>query len=137
MASVGIDFADVLSSKLPVFIAIVVMLAAAMLVVVFRSLVIPRKAAVMNALSMGAAVGVTVAVFQHGWLGGLLGGSPGPIEPWLPVILFAVVFGLPTDYEVFLISRVHKLRLQTGAPSRSPWTRSARPRASSPQPPRS
>ena len=79
--SVGIDFADVLSSKLPVFIAIVVMLAAAMLVVVFRSLVILRKAAVMNVLSIVAAVGVTVAVFQHGWLGGLLGGSPGPIEP--------------------------------------------------------
>ena len=117
--AVGIDFADVLSSKLSVFIAIVVVLAAAVLLVVFRSLVIPRHAAVMNALSIGAALGVTVAVFQHGWLGGLLGVIPGPIEPWLPVILFAVVFDLSMDYEVFLISRVHERWRQTGDPSRS------------------
>ena len=82
--AVGIDFAEVLSGKLPVFVAIVVMLVAAVLLVVFRSLVILRQAAVMNVLSIGAAL----------WLGGLLGVSPGPIEPWLPVILFAVVFGL-------------------------------------------
>ena len=117
--AVGIDFADVLSSKLPVFIAIVVMLAAAMLLVLFRSLGIPLQAALMNGLLIGAVVGVTVVVFQHGWLGGLLGVSPGPIEPWLPAILFAVVFGLSMDYEVFVISRVHERRRQTGAPSRS------------------
>jgi len=116
---VGIDFADVLSSKLPVFIAIVVMLAAAMLLVVFRSLVISLQVVLMNALSIDAAVGVAVAVFQHACVGGLLGVSPGPIEPWLPVILFADVFGLSTDYEVFLISRVHERRLQTGDRSRS------------------
>jgi RND superfamily putative drug exporter len=73
----------------------------------------------MNVLSIGAALGVTVLVFQHGWLGGLLGVSPGPIEPWLPVILFGVVFGLSMDYEVFLISRVHENWLKTGDASQS------------------
>jgi RND superfamily putative drug exporter len=117
--AVRLDFADVLSGKLPVFIAIVVVLAAAMLLVVFRSLVIPLQAALMNVLSIGAALGVTVAVVRHDWLGGLLGVSPGPIEPWLPVILFAVVFGLSMDYEVFLVSRVHERWRQTGDPSQS------------------
>jgi RND superfamily putative drug exporter len=117
--AVGIDFASVLAGKLPLFIAIVVVLAAAMLFVVFRSLVIPLQAAVMNVLSIGAALGVTVLVFQHGWLGGLLGVSPGPIEPWLPVILFGVVFGLSMDYEVFLVSRVHENWLKTGDASQS------------------
>jgi putative drug exporter of the RND superfamily len=117
--AVGIDFANVLSSKLPVFIAIVVLLGAAMLFVVFRSLVIPIQAAIMNVLSICAALGVTVLVFQNGWLGGLLGVTPGPIEPWLPVILFGVVFGLSMDYEVFLISRVHENWLKTGDASQS------------------
>jgi putative drug exporter of the RND superfamily len=117
--AVGIDFADVLQSKLPLFVAIVVLLAAAMLLVMFRSVAIPLQAAIMNLLSIGAAFGVTVAVFQHGWLGGLLGVSPGPIEPWLPVILFAIVFGLSMDYEVFLVSRIHERWRQTGDPSQS------------------
>jgi putative drug exporter of the RND superfamily len=104
----GIDFTHVLSTKLPVFIAIVVVLAALLLLLVFRSLVIPLQAAVMNLLSIGAALGVTVLVFQDGWLGGLLGITPGPIEPWLPVMLFAIVFGLSMDYEVFLVSRIRE-----------------------------
>jgi RND superfamily putative drug exporter len=104
----GIDFTHVLSSKLPLFIGIVVALAALLLLVVFRSLVIPLQAALMNLLSIGAALGVTVAIFQHGWLGGLLGVEAGPIEPWLPVMLFAIVFGLSMDYEVFLVSRIHE-----------------------------
>jgi hypothetical protein len=70
--------------------------------------VIPVQAAIMNVLSIGAAPGVTVAVFQHGWLGGLLGVSPGPIEPWLPAILFGVIVGLSMDYEIFLVSRIHE-----------------------------
>jgi putative drug exporter of the RND superfamily len=136
--AVGIDFADVLSSKLPVFIAIVVVLAAAMLLVVFRSLVISLQAPPMNALSIGAALGVTVAVFQRGWLAGVLGVSPGPIEPWLPVILFAVVLGLAMDYDVFLISRVHERRLQTGDRSRPVVDAlGSTARESLPQPPRS
>ncbi len=104
----GIDFTHVLASKLGLFIAIVVLLAAVLLLVVFRSLVIPVQAAVMNLLSIGAALGVTVLIFQHGWLGGLFGVQPGPIEPWLPVMLFAIVFGLSMDYEVFLVSRIHE-----------------------------
>jgi putative drug exporter of the RND superfamily len=104
----GIDFTHVLGGKLPVFIAIVVLLAAVLLLVVFRSLVIPLQAALMNLLSIGAALGVTVAVFQNGWLGGLVGVTQGPIEPWLPVMLFAIVFGLSMDYEVFLVSRIHE-----------------------------
>jgi RND superfamily putative drug exporter len=110
----GIDFTHVLANKLPLFIAIVVVLAAAMLFVMFRSLVIPIQAAVMNLLSIGAALGVTTVIFQHGWLGGLLGVTAGPIEPWLPVIVFAIVFGLSMDYEVFLVSRIHERYRETG-----------------------
>ncbi len=104
----GIDFTHVLATKLPLFVAIVVLLSAVLLLIVFRSLVIPVQAALMNLLSIGAALGVTVAIFQNGWLGGLFGVSPGPIEPWLPAILFAIVFGLSMDYEVFLVSRIHE-----------------------------
>ena len=101
----SIDFSHVMASKLPLFIAIVVVLSALLLLVIFRSLVIPLQAAVMNLLSIGGALGATVAIFQKGWLFGL---QPGPIEPWIPVIMFAVVFGLSMDYEVFLISRVRE-----------------------------
>jgi RND superfamily putative drug exporter len=104
----SIDFSNVLSGKLPLFIAIVVILSALLLLVVFRSIVIAIQAAAMNLLSIGGALGVTVAVFQWGWLGGLLGVEKGPIEPWIPVLMFAVVFGLSMDYEVFLVSRVRE-----------------------------
>ncbi len=104
----SIDFSHVLGSKLPLFIAIVVVLSALLLLVIFRSVVIPIQAAVMNLLSIGGALGATVAVFQWGWASSLLGLSSGPIEPWIPVLMFAVVFGLSMDYEVFLISRVRE-----------------------------
>ena len=104
----SIDFSHVLAKKLPLFIAIVVVLSALLLFVIFRSLVIPLQAAVMNLLSIGGALGATVLVFQDGWLAGLFGVEKGPIEPWVPVIMFAVVFGLSMDYEVFLISRVRE-----------------------------
>ena len=104
----SIDFSHVLSSKLPLFIAVVVLLSALLLLVIFRSLVIPVQAALMNLLSIGAALGVTVVVFQWGWLASLLGVQKGPIEPWIPVLIFAVVFGLSMDYEVFLVSRVRE-----------------------------
>jgi RND superfamily putative drug exporter len=104
----SIDFSHVLAVKLPLFIAIVVGLSALLLLLVFRSLVIPIQGALMNLLSIGASLGVTVAVFQQGWLAGLLGVQKGPIEPWLPVMLFAIVFGLSMDYEVFLVSRIHE-----------------------------
>jgi RND superfamily putative drug exporter len=115
----GIDFTHVLATKLPLFVAIVVVLAALLLLVVFRSLVIPVQAALMNLLSIAAALGVTVAIFQNGWLGGLFGVSPGPIEPWLPAILFAIVFGLSMDYEVFLVSRIHEEWTLSSDPSRA------------------
>jgi RND superfamily putative drug exporter len=104
----SIDFASVLSSKLPLFIGIVVGVSALLLFVIFRSLVIPLQAAAMNLLSIGGALGATVAVFQLGWLSGILGVQKGPVEPWIPVLMFAVVFGLSMDYEVFLISRVRE-----------------------------
>jgi RND superfamily putative drug exporter len=104
----AIDFADLLSSTLLPFIAIVIVVSALLLLVVFRAVVIPIQAALMNLLSIGAALGVTVAVFQDGWFAHLLGIEKGPIEPWIPVLLFAVVFGLSMDYEVFLVSRVRE-----------------------------
>ncbi len=104
----SIDFSRVLSGKLPLFIGIVVVLSALLLFVIFRSVVIPVQAALMNLLSIGGALGATVLVFQDGFLAGALGISKGPVEPWIPVLMFAVVFGLSMDYEVFLISRVRE-----------------------------
>jgi len=100
-----IDFATVLSSKLWLFIGIVVVLSALLLLVVFRSLLIPLQAAVMNLLSIGASLGVCVAVFQFGWFPGI---ASGPIDAFVPVLMFAIVFGLSMDYEVFLVSRIHE-----------------------------
>ncbi|HEY1711529.1 MAG TPA: MMPL family transporter [Solirubrobacteraceae bacterium] len=104
----SIDFSHVLATKLPLFIGIVIVLSALLLFVIFRSLVIPVQAALMNLLSIGGALGVTVVVFQNGFLAGALGVTKGPVEPWIPVLMFAVVFGLSMDYEVFLISRVRE-----------------------------
>jgi len=103
-----IDFTSVLSSKLPLFIGIVVALSALLLLLVFRSLVIPVQAAFMNLLSIGASLGVVVAIFQWGWLGSFFNVKGGPIEAFIPVMLFAIVFGLSMDYEVFLVSRIHE-----------------------------
>jgi RND superfamily putative drug exporter len=103
-----IDFTSVLSSKLPLFIGIVVALSALLLLIVFRSLVIPVQAAFMNLLSIAAALGVVVAIFQWGWLGSFFNVKGGPIEAFIPVMLFAIVFGLSMDYEVFLVSRIHE-----------------------------
>jgi putative drug exporter of the RND superfamily len=109
-----IDFVSTLSAKLPVFIAVVVLLAALLLMVVFRSVVIPIQAAVMNLLSFAASVGVVVAIFQWGWLGGPLGVTGGPIDAFIPVFLFAIVFGLSMDYEVFLVSRIREEWARSG-----------------------
>jgi len=103
-----VDFSHVLSSKLPVFIGVVIAVAALLLLLVFRSLVIPVQAAVMNLLSIGASLGIIQAVFERGWLGGLLSAQIGPIDAFIPVLAFAIVFGLSMDYEVFLVSRVHE-----------------------------
>jgi putative drug exporter of the RND superfamily len=104
----AVDFAAVLGHKLPLFIGVVVLLSALLLMIVFRSLVIPLQAALMNLLSISASLGVIVVIFQWGWLGSLLGLQQGPIESFIPVMLFAIVFGLSMDYEVFLISRMHE-----------------------------
>ena len=84
------------------------------LMVVFRSLVIPLQAAFMNLLSIGASLGVIVVVFQWGWFDGLMGVNGGPIESFIPVMLFAIVFGLSMDYEVFLVSRIHEQWTRNG-----------------------
>jgi RND superfamily putative drug exporter len=108
----GIDFSNVLSSKLPLFIGIVVALSALLLMIVFRSLLIPLQGAAMNLLSILASLGVVQAIFERGWLGGLLGIQPGPIDAFIPVLLFAIVFGLSMDYEVFLVSRIREQWLE-------------------------
>ncbi len=125
----GIDFSHVLSSKLPLFIGIVVALSALLLMIVFRSLLIPLQGAAMNLLSIGASLGVTQAIFQRGWLGGLIGIQPGPIGAFIPVFLFAIVFGLSMDYEVFLVSRIHEQWLRrhdSSAAIREGFTRTGR-----------
>ncbi len=104
----SVDFATTLGHKLPLFIGVVVLLSALLLMVVFRSLVIPLQAAFMNLLSIGASLGVIVVVFQWDWLDGVAEISKGPIESFIPVMLFAIVFGLSMDYEVFLVSRIHE-----------------------------
>jgi RND superfamily putative drug exporter len=86
-----------------------------LLMAVFRSVLVPLKAVIMNLLSIGAAYGVVVAVFQWGWLAGLIGvGRAGPVEPFIPMMLFAIVFGLSMDYEVFLLSRMKEEFDRTG-----------------------
>jgi putative drug exporter of the RND superfamily len=101
------DFAHVLSSKLPLFIAVVVVLAFLLLMAVFRSLLIPAVASVMNLLSVGAALGIMNAVFEWGWGTSILGiAGDNPVEVFIPVLLFSILFGLSMDYEVFLVSRI-------------------------------
>jgi RND superfamily putative drug exporter len=103
------DLASQLSSKLPLFVGMVVALSFVLLMVLFRSMAIPATAAIMNLLSAAAAFGVVVAVFQWGWLASLVGvTNTGPISPFIPILMFAVLFGLTTDYEVFLVSRIHE-----------------------------
>jgi len=103
------DFGDAIAEKLPLFIGVVILLSAILLMAVFRSVLVPLKAIVMNLLSIGAAFGITVAVFQKGWGASLIGvDQTGPIIAFFPIFLFAIVFGLSMDYEVFLMSRIHE-----------------------------
>jgi RND superfamily putative drug exporter len=111
----AIDFADYSAERLPMFIGAVLVLSFLLLMATFRSLLVPLKAVVMNLLSIGAAYGVVVAVFQWGWGGSALGvGEKGPVESWAPMMLFAIVFGLSMDYEVFLLSRMKEEYDRTG-----------------------
>ena len=103
------DFGNAIADKLPLFIGVVVLLSALLLMIVFRSLLVPLKAIVMNLLSIGAAFGLIVAVFQWGWGASLIGvDATGPIISFFPIFLFSIVFGLSMDYEVFLMSRIHE-----------------------------
>jgi RND superfamily putative drug exporter len=109
-----IDIADKIMERLPWLFASVIGLSFLLLMAVFRSVLVPLKAAVMNLLAIGAAYGVVVAVFQWGWFAGPLGvAKTGPIESFLPMFLFAVLFGLSMDYEVFLVSRIREEYLRT------------------------
>jgi len=105
----------VLSSKLPLFIGVVVLLSFLLLAAVFRSIVVPLMASVLNILSAGAGFGVLVAVFQWGWADSVFGISQtGPVEAFVPVLMFAILFGLSMDYEVFLVSRIYEEWHRTG-----------------------
>jgi RND superfamily putative drug exporter len=111
---VGVDFSNYLADRLPLFFGVVLGLSFLLLMTVFRSVLVPLKAVLMNLLSIGAAYGVAVAVFQWGWLSDITGVEPAPIEPFVPMMLFAIVFGLSMDYEVFLLSRVREEWVRTG-----------------------
>jgi RND superfamily putative drug exporter len=105
--AIGVDLADKIGQRLPYMFIAILLLSFLLLMLVFRSLLVPLKAVIMNLLSIGAAYGVIVAIFQWGWVKGALGiGKQGPIEAWVPMMLFAIVFGLSMDYEVFLLSRI-------------------------------
>ncbi|MFF7333823.1 MMPL family transporter [Streptomyces sp. NPDC008150] len=110
-----VDFRDIVASRLPLIIAVVVALAFLIILAVFRGLLVAVKAAVLNVLSIAASYGVVVAVFQWGWGGPALGvAGKVPIESYVPMMMFAIVFGLSMDYEIFLLSRVHEAWLRTG-----------------------
>ncbi len=109
------DFAQIIIGKLPLFIGVVIGLGCLLLLMAFRSVGIPLKAAAMNVAAVASSFGVVVAVFQWGWGSELLGlGSSGPIEPFLPVIMVSVLFGLSMDYQVFLVGRMYEEWLETG-----------------------
>jgi RND superfamily putative drug exporter len=114
------DLSDKLGERLPIFMLAVVGLSFVLLMVVFRSVFVPLKAAIMNLLSIGAAYGAIIAVFQWGWGKGLIGLEDTiPVNPFVPLIMFAILFGLSMDYEVFLLSRVREEFLKTGDSHRS------------------
>ncbi|MGX7678758.1 MMPL family transporter [Jatrophihabitans sp. DSM 45814] len=107
--AINVDFAKVLGRKMPLFIGVVVALSFLLLLIAFRSILVPLTAAVMNLLAVAATFGLVVAIFQYGWGSDLMGAGPGgPIDAWIPVMLFAILFGLSMDYQVFLVSRMHE-----------------------------
>ena len=109
------DVGDKVNSRLPLFIGAVIVLSVLLLTLVFRSVLVPLKAALLNLLSIGASFGVIVMVFQWGWGADLIGlESTVPIMPFIPMFMFAILFGLSMDYEVFLLSRVREAYLATG-----------------------
>ena len=116
----AVDFTSQLTSRLPWVILAVVVISFILLTTAFRSVVIATKAAILNLLSIGAAYGVIVAIFEWGWGASLIGlHTTLPIPAYVPMLVFCIVFGLSMDYEVFLLSRVHEAWLGTGDPHRS------------------
>jgi putative drug exporter of the RND superfamily len=104
-----VDLASRISEKLPLQILVVIALSFLLLIIAFRTVVIPAQAAIMNLLSIGASYGVLTAIFQYGWLSGLIGLSgPVPVVSYVPLFMFAVLFGLSMDYEVFLVSQIEE-----------------------------
>jgi putative drug exporter of the RND superfamily len=109
------DFAAFIGQRLPYFIGAVLVISFVLMMAMFRSILVPLKAVILNLFSIGAAYGVMVAVFQWGWLGSLFGIAKGaPIVAWAPMMLFAIVFGLSMDYEVFLLSKIRERYDETG-----------------------
>ena len=120
ITAIYVDFAKVLSAKMALFFVAVIGLSFLLLMIAFRSLVIPLTAAVMNLLAAGASFGIVVAIFQWGWLSESLKiGGGGPIEAFIPVMFFAILFGLSMDYQVFLVSRIHEEWQRTGDNTRA------------------
>ena len=116
----AVDFSEYSLQQMPVFFGAVLLLSFIVLMAVFRSVLVPLKAVIMNLLSVSAAYGLLVAVFQWGWGLSLIGGgNPGPVEAWVPMMLFAIVFGLSMDYEVFLLSRIREEYDRTGDNARA------------------
>ena len=115
-AAANVDFTDYLGGRIIIFFGAVLTLSFLLLMMVFRSLLVPVKAVIMNLISIGAAYGIVVAIFQKGWLGPVLGINEAPIEPFIPMMMFAIVFGLSMDYEIFLLSRVKEAFDRTGDP---------------------
>ncbi len=115
LVAIFVDFATIFTAKIPLFVGVIVLLGCLLLMVAFRSIVIPLTAAAMNLFAAGASFGLVVAVFQWGWGSSLIGAGTGPIESFLPVIMIAILFGLSMDYQVFLVSRMHEEWLNTGS----------------------
>ncbi len=114
-----VDLAAKISGKLPLQILVVIALSFALLILAFRTVVIPPQAAIMNLLSIGASYGVLTAIFQYGWLSGVIGlGGPVPIVSYVPLFMFAILFGLSMDYEVFLVSQIEE-HVHAGEDNRS------------------
>ncbi len=115
LTAASVDSTSQLSARLPLVLAAVIAVSFLLLMAVFRSIAVPIKAAVMNLLSIGAAYGVIVAVFQWGWLSSIFSvAETAPIAPWIPLAMFTILFGLSMDYEVFLLSRIREEWLRTG-----------------------
>jgi len=117
--AVSVDFSEYLGGRSFLFFGVVLTMSFILLMAVFRSLLVPLKAVILNMLSIAGAYGIVVAIFQWGWLGDLTGIEPAPIEPFIPMMMFAIVFGLSMDYEVFLLSRIKEEYERSGDPRNS------------------